>query len=196
MLSFRLKKKTSKNVADTIFKKFFEEFCQDYKNIENVSIPKWCSFKRGICQFQTFLQNKFFENNKIHLYNSYITRKIHGYTHDFYNWNLQKPSAFYMYDTQLFWVWLLFSSQEHNNLTNLNFANIGDQVKIFYTIKNYQQSLVGLTTAIKPEEKTAVVMLTDKVIRTHTYFETIWCLLELIASAKRCHPLRKDNKIW
>ena len=75
------------------------------------------------------------------------------------------------------------------------YANIGDQVKIFYTIKNYQQSLVGLTTAITPEEKTAVVMLTDKVIRTHTYFETIWCLLELIASAKRCHPLRKDNKI-
>ena len=77
-----------------------------------------------------------------------------------------------------------------------------DQVKIVGTFKYYQQSLAGLSAIIMSEEKKTVAKLTCKFLQMHKYLKpsnAFWKspfkkkLHELLASAKSCHPLQKDN---
>lgn len=58
-----------------------------------------------------------------------------------------------------------------NKATDVNFANISDQVKIVDTFKYYQQSLAGLGAIIMSEEKKTVTKLTRKFLQTHKYLK-------------------------
>ena len=62
-----------------------------------------------------------------------------------------------------------------SNVTNVNYVNIGDQVKFVQTLKYYKQSLAGLSATIRWEEKKAV---TGKYLQTHNYLKSVWYLLD------------------
>ena len=114
---------------------------------------------------------------------------------------------FYVHSAQLLWVRYFFLvkvihlsflrkkefSIGGGNLTNVNFANLGEQVKFVDVLKYYQQILVGIAETVAPEEKASIIKLFDKFLRTHDYFKSVWCwlyhslrdkILELLASGK------------
>ena len=61
-----------------------------------------------------------------------------------------------------------------NNLKDLNFANIGDQVKFIETVRYHQLSLAGLAATTTPEEESANKYLCKIVLTEHDYFSEIW----------------------
>ena len=80
-----------------------------------------------------------------------------------------------------------------NNLTNLNYRNIGDQVKFIDTLKYYQQSLPALAAAIISVEKIRIKKLNGKFLESRDYSDKFWfeiefknCnnILEMVASGK------------
>ena len=125
-----------------------------------------CSF-----DFKTVTTSNVFErlyrilNYKVHYHHSHISGKISGYAHDFFNWKVRENKTelslighnflgfniFYMVKGYRASCW---GTNDFNmggsNLTTVNFANIGSQVKIIDTIKYYQSSLV---TATEDEKK-------------------------------------------
>ena len=107
-------------------------------------------------------------NFKIHIHHSHITGKIHGYSHDFCNWQLRENKLFvplighnflgfdiyYMVKGYRSVTW---GTKDFNmggiNLTNVNFANISSQVKIIDTLKYYQTSLANIANTVNEIEK-------------------------------------------
>ena len=61
-----------------------------------------------------------------------------------------------------------------NNLTNLNFANIGDEVKFISILKYYQKSLGELASTLTEEEKESVKKLTAQYLSKYYYFCEVW----------------------
>ena len=61
-----------------------------------------------------------------------------------------------------------------NNLTNINFANIGDEVKFIGILKYYQKSLGELASTLTKEEKEFVKKLTAQYLSKHYYFCEVW----------------------
>ena len=99
--------------------------------------------------------------SKIHLHHSHVTGEIIGYTHDFCNQtvreskakvtviahNLMKFDAFYVIKGFRAPVWQTKNiTMAGNNITNLNFMSIGNEIKFIDSLKYYQQSLSNLTT--------------------------------------------------
>ena len=105
---------------------------------------------------ETITTENFFENVyrivniKIHLHHSHVTGKIYDYAHDFCNWKVRKNQLgisciahnYFGFDFYFLLKGTRFScceTKEINigatNLTNINFANIGSQVKIIDTMK-------------------------------------------------------------
>ena len=60
-----------------------------------------------------------------------------------------------------------------SNLTNLNFSNLGYQLKCIETLKHYQQSLAQPASTIKSEEKSAVKKVTRQLICQYDYFSQV-----------------------
>ena len=67
-----------------------------------------------------------------------------------------------------------------NNLTRVNFANIGSQVKIIDTLKYYQITLASPGKTATEGEKNMIRKLTRQFISRHTYFGTIWQELNIV----------------
>ena len=55
-------------------------------------------------------------------------------------------------------------------LTNINFANIGEQVKFIDSIKYYQQSLAKLPESLTIEEEEKIKKESKRFIEKHDYF--------------------------
>ena len=145
--------------------------------------------------FQTVTTTNLFEklyrvfNFKVHCHHSHITSKILGYVHDFCNWKIRENKTelslighnFLGFD--IFCMLKGFRSscwgtKELNmgglNLTTVNFANIGSQVKIIDTLKYYQTSLASIGSTATEAEKNMIRKLTAQFISRHTYFGKIW----------------------
>ena len=64
------------------------------------------------------------------------------------------------------------------NLTNVNFASVGEQVKIIDTLKYYQTSLSALTSTADEKEKAEIRKSVLKFLNEHRYFNEIWPAVE------------------
>ena len=86
------------------------------------------------------------------------------------------------------------------NLTNINFANIGSQVKIIDAMKYFQVSFAQIASTTTEEEKKNVKKLTLQCLVRHDYFGLVWKILseekgnkmiEVIADGKVLIPYEK-----
>ena len=124
-------------------------------------------FPKSKFNYKTITTNNFFGNVdryikvKIHLHFSHITGEILGYIHDFCNWKVKETKneipliAHNLFGFDMFYfikgyrasAWgskdLNFGG---NNLTNINFGNIGNKIEFIDTLKCYQKSLGELGT--------------------------------------------------
>ena len=110
-------------------------------------------------------------NAKVHLHHSHVSGEIHGYFHDYCNWKSRENKQyvplighnflgfdiFYMVKGYRSVCW---GTKDFNmsgtNLTNVNFANIGAQVKIIDTLKYYQTTLANITSTADEIEKNQI----------------------------------------
>ena len=71
-----------------------------------------------------------------------------------------------------------------SRLTNINFANLGSQVKFIDTMKYYLSSLGSLASTLNDVEKICVKKLTLQFLNQHDYFSQIWLLLDFSQKRK------------
>ena len=64
------------------------------------------------------------------------------------------------------------------NLTNVNYANIRNQIKIIDTLKHNQTTLAGLTSTTNDKEKESIRKLIEQFLTEHIYFGKVWQILE------------------
>ena len=156
-----------------------------------------------ICKFdfKTVTTSNFFENfyrilnSKIHLHHSHATGKILGYSHDFCNWKVRENQmglpltghnflgfdSFYMLKGYRSSCWGTSDfSIAGSNLTTVNFANIGSQVKIIDTIKYSQSSLAAIASTTTEHEKNMIKQLTSQFISRHIHFGPVWRDLNIV----------------
>ena len=152
-------------------------------------------------EFQTVAATNFFEklfcvlNCKVHYHHSHITGKIFGYAHDFCNWRVRENQTelslighnflgfdiFYMIKGYRSSCWGTKDfKMGGSNLTTVNFANIGSQVKIIDTIKYYQSSHAAIASTASDDEKKMIKKLTAQFISRHTYFGNVWQQLNVV----------------
>ena len=90
------------------------------------------------------------------------------------------------------------------NLTNVNFASVGEQVKIIDTLKYYQTSLAALTSTADEKEKSEIRKTILNFLNQHDYFNRIWPtveasdknkILDIIESGKGVMPYEKIRNI-
>ena len=154
-------------------------------------------------------------NAKVHLHHSHVRGEIHGYSHDYCNWksreNKQYVSLighnflgfdiFYMVKGYRSVCW---GTKDFNmggtNLTNVNFANIGSQVKIIDTLKYYQTTLANITSTADEIEKSQIKETVQNFLLKHAYFSKIWPdveetdkdkILDIISDGKGALPYEK-----
>ena len=86
------------------------------------------------------------------------------------------------------------------NLTNVNFANISEQIKIIDTLKFYQTTLANLASTADDYEKSNIKKNTQQFMENHSYFNHVWKslkledkdkILDLIAEGKSVMPYEK-----
>ena len=89
-----------------------------------------------------------------------------------------------------------------SNLTNVQYANIGSQVKFINTIKYYQQSLPSLATSANEEEKTNIRNSCQKFILQNKDYSSIFNMLSdqekkictrLFVRGERYDTIRKNK---
>ena len=158
-------------------------------------------------------------NAKVHIHHSHVTGEIFGYSHDFCNWKVRENKTvvplighnflgfdiFYMVKGFRSSVW---GTNDLNmggtNLTNVNFASVGKQVKIIDTLKYYQTSLSALTSTADEKEKAEIRKSVLKFLNEHQYFNQIWPaveksdkdkILNIIESGKGVMPYEKIRNI-
>ena len=118
--------------------------------------------------------------NRTHIYHSHISGEIIGYAHSYCNYkvrenktkmsvvahNLFRFDFFFLLKGLRAGVWKTRDiSIGGKNPTNINFANIGNQVIFIDTIKYFQQSLGKLASSLTDGEKFAIRTECEKFIR-------------------------------
>ena len=151
--------------------------------------------------YETITINKFFLNvnrlirGKYHLHHSHITGNIFGYAHDFCNTALFEKATseipfiahnFFGFDLIYFlksYIAPAWCSKElnirGNNVTQANFGNIGNEIKLIDSLKFYQKSLGELSSTLTSEQKAAVKTLTEKFLNEHYHFSIVWPFLSI-----------------
>ena len=154
-------------------------------------------------------------NSKVHLHHSHTTGEIIGNTHDFCNWKIRENQEsvslighnflgfdiFYMVKGYRSACW---GTKDLNmggtNLTNINFANISNQVKIIDTLKYYQTTLANLASTADDNDKNNIRKNTQQFLEKHNYFNQVWNtlkpedkekILNLVAERKGVMPYEK-----
>ena len=88
-----------------------------------------------------------------------------------------------------------YFSMGGTNLTNVNYANIPNQIKIIDTLKYYQTTLAGLASTADDKEKQNVKAAENQFINKHIYFGKVWAnltqndrekVLDMIAEKEYC----------
>ena len=120
--------------------------------------------------------------------------------HNFFGFNI-----FFLIKGIRFLVWQTRDVNiGRSGLTNINFANIGSQVKSIDPIKYYQASLLKLASIIDEIEKKNVEKLVIQFLNQHGYFSRIWKILnptkqkkviDIIVCGKGVIPCKKINSI-
>ena len=86
------------------------------------------------------------------------------------------------------------------NLTNINFANIGNETKSISTLKYYQKRLGQLAATLSVDEKFAVKNVAEQFISQHDYFSGVWKylgpqqkekILDIVADGRTIIPYEK-----
>ena len=153
--------------------------------------------------------------SKVHLHRSHTTGEILGNCHDFCNWKIRENKdtislighnflgfdIFYMVKGYRSSCW---GTKDLNmggtNLTNVNFANISDQVKIIDTLKYYQTTLANLASTADEFEKSNIKKNIQQFFENRNYFNQVWKslkqenrdkILDLIAEGKGIMPYEK-----
>ena len=166
--------------------------------------------------------SKFYKvvTSKIHIHHSHVTGEIHGYAHDFCNWQVRENNTtvslighnFLGFDIYVLWSKALQQvvggttelSMGGTNLTNVNFANVLSQVKIIDTLKYYQTTLANLSSTMDKTEKNKIEEGIQSFLKKHVYFCKTWhCLskedkdniLNMIAEGKGVMPYEKITDI-
>ena len=158
-------------------------------------------------------------NAKVHIHHSHVTSEIFGYSHDFCSWKVRENKLeiplighnflgfdiFYMVKGFRSSVWGTKNlNMGGTNLTNVNYATIGAQVKIIDTLKYYQTSLSALTSTANEKEKENISKNVLKFLDEHQYFNQIWHsvekfdqekILNIIESGKGIMPYEKITNI-
>ena len=131
-------------------------------------------------------------NFKVHIHHSHVTGQIIGYAHDFCNWRVRENNyiipligrnflgfdIYYMVKGYRASVWETTSlNMGGTTLTNMNYANIANQVKIIDTIKYYQMSLANISNTATFNEKVNIENTVIKFIEKHSYFSKNWFML-------------------
>lgn len=118
------------------------------------------------------------------MHHSHVIDKIHGYTHGFCNHKVQESKNFLvcwvLVLTIILWgtaYLCLFGKKKlkigGSNLTNVNFSNLGYQLKCIDTLKHYQQRLAQPAATIKSKEKSVVKKVTRQFICQYDYFSQV-----------------------
>ena len=121
---------------------------------------------------KNFIENlKGIIKSKTHIHHSHITGEVIGYAHSYCNLEARKNKpnitvvahSLFRFD----FLFLLkglkagaWSTRDicigDKNPTNINFANVGNQVTFLDTIKHFQQSLGALANSLTESEKYAI----------------------------------------
>ena len=136
---------------------------------------------KGIPLSKDFLENlKGIMTSKNHVHHSHISGEIIGYTHSFCNarirenkykitviaYNLFRFDFFFLLKGLKAGVW---KTRDLNiggkNPTDINFANIGNQVLFLDTIKYFQQSLGALANSLTDNGKSAISKECERFVR-------------------------------
>ena len=158
-------------------------------------------------------------NARVHLNHSHISGEIHGYSHDYFNWKSRENKQyvplighnflgfdiFYMVKGYRSVCW---ETKDFNmggtNLTNVNFANIGSQVKIIDTLKYYQITLANIASTADEIEKSQIKENVQNFLLKHAYFSKVWPdieetdkdkILDIISERKGALPYEKITDI-
>ena len=153
--------------------------------------------------------------SKVHLHHSHTTGEILGNCHDFCNWKVRENKntislighnflGFDIFYTVKGYRSSCWGTKEFNmggtNLTNVNFANISDQVKIIDTLKYYQTTLANFASTADEFEKSNIKKNIKQFLENHNYFNQVWKslkqenrnkILDLIAEGKGVMPYEK-----
>ena len=87
-----------------------------------------------------------------------------------------------------------------SNLVNVNFTNIGSQIKIIDTLKYYQTMFADITTTADEVEKDKIKKCVQEFLSKHAYFSKIWLdidesdkekILDIVAEGKGALPYEK-----
>ena len=73
-----------------------------------------------------------------------------------------------------------------NNLTNINFGNIGNEIKFIDTLKYYQKNLGEIASTLTENEKRYVKTSASQFLNQHCYFGEIW---KFLSDAKKTRIL-------
>ena len=151
------------------------------------------------------------------IHHSHITGEIIEYSHGFCNRKVRENknnisvTAHNLFGFDFFFLLksIRFSirktkdiSTGGSNLTNINYANIGEQVKFIDTMKYYQQSLAKLAESMMAGEKGKLKKESKRFIKKHDYFGNIFlsfpkedqeCILDYMCSGKGVIPYKMMN---
>ena len=121
---------------------------------------------------KNFIENlKGIMSNRTHVHHSHITGEIIGYAHSYCNQNLRENSRgltviannlfrfdfFFLLKGLRAGLWRARGiSIGGKSPTDVNFANISNQVKFLNTMKYFQKSLAALANSLTDSEKSAI----------------------------------------
>ena len=153
--------------------------------------------------------------SKVHLHHSHVTGEIFGHSHDYCNWKLRENKPFIPLIGRTFLGFDIFymvkgfrsscwGTKDFNmggaNLVNVNFANIGSQIKIIDTLKYYQITLANITATSDEIEKDKIKKCVQMFLSEQVYFSKIWAgigesdkekILDIMAEGKGALPYEK-----
>ena len=154
-------------------------------------------------------------NFKVQIHHSHVTGQIIGYAHDFCNWKVRENNyivplighnflgfdIYYMVKGYRASVWETSNlNMGGTNLTNMNYANISNQIKIIDTIKYYQISLANISNTAAFNEKVNIENTVALYLKQHSYFSKVWFALnqerkikivQIISKGKGAIPYEK-----
>ena len=127
-------------------------------------------------------------NSKVHIHHSHVTNEIHGYSHDYCNWKFRENKSYVPLIGHNFWGFDIFymvkgyrsvcwGTKDFNmggtNLTNVNFVNIGSQIKIIDTLKYYQTTLAKITSTADKIEKDKIKKILQGFLSKRIFFKNL-----------------------
>ena len=144
-----------------------------------------CTFIFETVTAQGFFGNIYWLINfKVHIDHSHVIGEIYGYSHDFCDLKIKVYQvgfsciAYNYFNFDFYFMLRVSCWDEDINigetyLSNVNFSNIGKQIKIIDIMKYFQTSLAQITSTVITEEKEKIKKLTFQFLVRHDYFGNV-----------------------